>query len=66
MSCHWVYTKEVPEGRFWLPDCWGGLYGPDGCYCHAGEKAKEDREALEERIDQLERRIAKMEKRDAS
>ena len=61
MACHWVYTKEVAEGRFWLPDCWGGLYGPDGCYCHVGEP-REDRDELLDRLESALERIEKLEK----
>lgn len=50
--CRWVPDKEV--GRFWLPECFGGIYGPAGCYCPREPKA--------DRITALEKRIAKLEK----
>jgi hypothetical protein len=31
MRCRYVYDKEA--GKVWIPGCWGGLYGPDGCHC---------------------------------
>lgn len=31
MRCHYIYDKDA--GRVWIPGCWGGLYGPDGCTC---------------------------------
>ena len=63
MSCHWVRAKELPEGRFWLPDCWGGLYGPEGCYCRSTSERQERDSQLAERIYKLEARLAVLEGR---
>lgn len=61
--CHWLRTSEVPEGRVWIPGCWGGLYGPDGCYCPP--KPRETKDAMSARIDKLEQRLAVLEGRNA-
>lgn len=62
MACHWVYDKEVPGGRFWLPECWGGLYEPSGCYCPRPKHSTEDElkaliVKLTKRVDELENRL---------
>lgn len=31
MRCHYIYDKDA--GKVWIPGCWGGIYGPDGCTC---------------------------------
>lgn len=31
MRCHYIYDKKA--GKVWIPSCWGGLYGPEGCNC---------------------------------
>jgi hypothetical protein len=61
MACHWVHDKEVPGGKFWRPECWGGLYDPDGCYCPRPPRATKDE--LAERVKRLEKRIADLESR---
>lgn len=53
--CRWVKDKTVPGGKFWLPECWGGLYDPDGCYCD-----KPSTESLGERISELEEKLDKI------
>lgn len=55
MSCRWIYDREVPGGRYWVPDCWGGLYGPEGCYC---EKPK--RRDIEDRLERIEAVLEKL------
>ena len=53
MVCRWVPDKEI--GRFWVPECWGGLNGgPGGCYCKR-EPKKSD---LEKRVERLEKIVA--------
>lgn len=52
MRCHWANDPEI--GKWWYPHCYGGLYGPEGCYCPR-EKPKKDQMA------ELEKRIAKLE-----
>jgi hypothetical protein len=55
MACRWMHDPEI--GRWWYPECIGGIYGKEGCTCPRGQKAKDDR------INQLERRVEKLEKR---
>jgi len=38
---------------FWLPECYGGLYGPEGCYCP-------DESTLQERVETLETELAEL------
>lgn len=57
MRCRWVKDSEVKGGRFWLPECYGGLYGRAGCYCPQ-EPEKDRIKMLEERIEKLEARLA--------
>ena len=57
--CRWVRSSEVPGGKFWLPECWGGLYGPEGCYCPPAPRATKDE--LANRISALEKRVQKLE-----
>lgn len=60
MACHWVYDKDVPGGKFWLPECLGGLYEPSGCYCPRPPRATKDE--LAEKIKALEKRVSDLEK----
>ncbi len=57
--CRWVRAADVPGGKFWLPECWGGLYGPDGCYCLPEPRATKDE--LVNRIAALEKRVETLE-----
>lgn len=57
--CHWVRDSDVPGGKFWLPECWGGLYGPEGCYC--APEPRVTRDQLAARIEKLEKRIEQLE-----
>lgn len=55
MACRWVYDKKE-KLRWYYPQCWGGLYDINGCYCN---NRKRDRvELLEARVEELERRLA--------
>lgn len=31
MRCHYIYDKDA--GQVWIPGCWDGIHGPDGCTC---------------------------------
>lgn len=53
MPCRWMHDPEI--GRWWYPQCIGGIYGKEGCTCPRSAKAKQDR------FDHLERRIEKLE-----
>lgn len=33
MRCQYIYDKKA--GKVWIPGCWGGIYGPEGCTCNA-------------------------------
>lgn len=54
MACRWMWDKEI--GRWFLPECYGGLHawGLSGCYCprpRPGDRI----EKLEKRVKELER-----------
>lgn len=58
MACRWVHDREI--GRWFLPDCWGGVNaGPDGCYCKAEEEPPDE---VRDRLEELEARLARIEK----
>jgi hypothetical protein len=52
MACRWMNDKEI--GRWYLPECWGGLYDIEGCYC--------DRSSPNDEVEQLKKRVQKLEK----
>ncbi len=57
--CRWIADKDVPGGKFFLPECWGGAMahaGSEMAMCHCDRrKAKAD---LFQRVEQLERSVA--------
>lgn len=55
MRCHWVKDNEVPDGRYFVPGCWGGVMGWSkfSCICQVDER--------DELVD-LQKRVAKLEK----
>jgi ferredoxin-thioredoxin reductase catalytic subunit len=54
--CRWVYEKDAPDGRFFVPGCWGGVMDRGECYC-ARPTRDDNRATIEDRIDHLERRL---------
>lgn len=55
MPCRWMHDPEI--GKWWYPQCIGGIYGREGCTCHRGPQ--KDRVAeLEKRIEKLESRLS--------
>lgn len=54
MYCRWVNDKD---GRYYVPQCWGGLYHISGCYCERpSQKTKVER--LEKRVQELEEKLS--------
>jgi hypothetical protein len=37
--CRWVFDKGE---RFWIPHCYGGIYGKDTCTCRANQPASDE------------------------
>lgn len=57
MRCHHV---TEPDGqRYWIPGCWGGIYGPEGCYCYH-EREKPPRDERDRTIRELEKENARL------
>ena len=60
MACRWMWDKDI--GRWFLPECWGGVNaGPDGCYCKDGEEPSDKEASLDERFAAIEERLARIE-----
>lgn len=51
--CGW---RNVDGHRTYIPECWGGLYHIEGCYC-----PKRTSVELEEQVDALEMRVKTLE-----
>ena len=49
--CRWMHDPEI--GRWWYPQCFGGIYSKEGCTC--------SRIPQKDRIAMLEKRIEKLE-----
>lgn len=57
MACRWMHDPGI--GRWFLPDCWGGVNGgPDGCYCGEGDPAGDE---VGDRLTDLEARLELLE-----
>ncbi len=58
MKCRWVRDASVPDGRYFVPQCWGGLnsWSLSGCYCDRAEHALD----LESRLEKLEADVKKL------
>lgn len=55
MPCKWMHDPEI--GRWWYPQCMGGIYGKEGCTCDRRGLTKDRAAELEKRISKLERRL---------
>lgn len=56
MPCRWMHDPKI--GRWWYPECMGGIYGREGCTCPRTARAKQHKiDELERRIDQLETKL---------
>lgn len=59
--CRWVTDKD--GFRFWLPQCYGGLYNSLGCYCPKPERVSRDEMSdLEQRMAALEAEVKQLKK----
>jgi hypothetical protein len=54
VACRWMHDPKI--GRWWYPQCIGGIYGKEGCTCHHSRKDRV--EVLEKRVEKLERQLA--------
>lgn len=53
MPCRWMHDPEI--GRWWYPQCMGGIYGKAGCTC--GRNRQDRIEELEKKVEKLERQL---------
>jgi hypothetical protein len=65
--CRWLVDKKTGL-KYHVPECWGGVHNPLGCYCDRSESGWEayEREDVDDEFDKLRDRVEELEKQVAA
>lgn len=62
MRCHYIYDKKA--GKVWIPGCWGGINGPEGCNCNSSNMtfAQFEKKIYNEKLSELNKENSELQK----